>query len=80
MGKQFKVKSHFLVPKHIKLSEREAKKVLEKYKVSLKELPKILKTDPALEELDVKPGDIIKIIRKSETAGEAVYYRVVING
>ncbi|HHF43204.1 MAG TPA: DNA-directed RNA polymerase subunit H [Candidatus Aminicenantes bacterium] len=77
MGK-FQVRSHQLVPKHIKLSESEARKLLAKHNITLKELPKILKTDPLVKELGAKPGDIIKIIRKSEIAGEAVYYRGVI--
>ena len=27
-----------------------------------------------------KPGDVIRITRKSDTAGESIYYRVVIKG
>jgi DNA-directed RNA polymerase subunit H len=41
-------------------------------------LPRILETDPAIKEMSPKPGDVVKIVRKSETAGESVYYRVVI--
>ena len=78
MKKQkFKVDKHILTPKHLKLGEREKTQLLEKYRVASKELPKILKSDSAIKELDVKPGDIIKIIRKSPTAGESVFYRVV---
>lgn len=79
MGKTFKLGIHTLVPKHVKLSEGEAKKLLEKYHITVKELPKILRTDPAIAELKVKPGDVIKIFRKSEKSGEAVYYRGVVN-
>ena len=78
MKKQkFKVDKHILTPKHIKLGEREKAQLLEKYHVTSKELPKILKTDSAIKELDAKLGDIIKIIRKSQTAGESTFYRVV---
>ena len=73
------VKDHALVPKHIKLGEKEKEQLFEKYGITLKELPKILRDDPAIEQLDVKSGDVIKIIRKSPTAGEAVFYRGVIN-
>lgn len=73
------VSKHILVPQHIKISEKEKKKLFEKYGVSLKELPKILIDDPAIAKLNVKPGDVIKVIRKSPTAGEAVFYRGVTN-
>jgi len=78
MKKQkFKIDKHILTPKHVKISEREKAQLLEKYHVTSKEMPKILKTDSAIRELDAKPGDMIKIIRKSPTAGESIFYRVV---
>jgi len=80
MKKQkFKVDKHILTPKHLKLGEREKAQLFEKYNVTSKELPKVLKTDSAIKELEVKPGDIIKIIRKSATAGESSFYRVVVD-
>ena len=78
MKKQkFKVDKHILTPKHLKLGEREKAQLLEKYHVTSKELPKILKTDSAIKELDAKLGDIIKIARRSPTAGESIFFRVV---
>ena len=78
MKKQkFKVDKHILTPKHSKLSEREKAQLLEKYHVTSKELPKIIKTDSAIKELDAKVGDLIKITRKSPTAGVSFFYRVV---
>ena len=74
---KFKVDKHTLTPKHLKVSEKEKTQVLEKYLTTSKELPKIFRTDAAIKEFDAKPGDLIKIIRKSQTAGEAVFYRVV---
>ena len=76
---KFKVDKHILTPKHLKLSEKEKIQLFEKYYVTSKEMPKILKTDASLSELNMKPGDVAKIIRKSPTAGEAVFYRVVID-
>ena len=76
---KFKVDKHILTPKHLKISEKEKAQLLEKYHVTSKEMPKILKTDSAIKELDAKPGDIIKILRKSQTAGESFFYRVVSN-
>jgi len=74
---KFKVDKHILTPKHSKIGEREKIQLLEKYHVTSKELPKILKTDAAIKDMDAKPSDIIKITRKSPTAGESIYYRVV---
>ncbi|MEM0377514.1 MAG: DNA-directed RNA polymerase subunit H [Thermofilum sp.] len=37
-------------------------------------------TDPVARALKAKPGDVIMIIRKSPTAGEAVAFRVVVKG
>lgn len=71
------ISKHVLIPKHIKLGEKEKKELLEKYAISIRELPKIFKTDPAIINLDAKPGDVVKIIRESPTAGEAVFYRAV---
>ncbi len=72
------IKKHVLMPEHSKLSEKEKQKILEKYKITLQNLPKILSSDAALQTLKVKPGDVIKIIRKSPTAGTCVFYRCVI--
>jgi len=68
-----------LVPEHVKLTDKEKKELLGNYHISLKELPKISKKDPAIEHLNAKEGDVIKIIRKSKTASEAIFYRGVIN-
>lgn len=74
------ITGHILVPKHTKISEDEVRKLLEKYNIGLKQLPRIVKKDPALEALDVKPGDVIKIERQSPTVGKTFFYRVVVNG
>lgn len=80
MAKKFDVAKHILVPKHSKLSERDLKELMEKYNLSLKELPKILASDPAIEDLSVKEGDVVKILRNSPTAGATVFYRRVVKG
>ncbi len=67
---------HILQPKHSKLSEEEAKKVLNKYNVSLSQLPKIKKEDEGLPE-GCKVGDVIKIERE-EKEKKVKYYRVVV--
>ncbi len=71
----FKVSEHLLVPKHSKASETEIKELLEKHSLTPNLLPKIIVGDPAIQGLNVKEGDIIKIVRNSRTAGKTVYYR-----
>ena len=68
---------HKLVPEHTILSEEEAQKVLDDLNVRLDQIPKILPTDPVVKAIDAKVGDILKITRKSDTAGIFVAYRVV---
>ena len=75
---ELKALSHLLVPKHSKLKDKEKKELLEKYDINERNLPRILSKDPAIAHLSAESGDVIKIIRKSPTAGETVFYRVVI--
>jgi len=72
------IMSHELVPKHILLSAQEKEEVMRKYGIKkLSQFPRILKSDPVVKKLKATPGDMIKIIRKSDTAKESIYYRVV---
>jgi len=73
------IKEHTLKPKHSVLNEKEKEALFSKYNITFTELPKILKKDAALKDLDVKEGDVIKITRKSPTAGTSFYYRGVTN-
>jgi len=70
---------HILIPEHTVISNDEKKELLEKYNITEKELPKISKSDAAIAHLDVKSGDVIKIIRNSPTAGKVIFYRGVSN-
>jgi hypothetical protein len=51
---------------------------MEKYNIKLDQLPRILATDPAVLSTGAKPGQIVKIIRKSPTAKYAIAYRLVV--
>ena len=75
---QIKIEKHDYVPGHIKIGEEEVEDILKNLNITKKQLPRILKEDPAVAKFDVKKGDIIKIIRKSPTIGESIFYRVVI--
>jgi DNA-directed RNA polymerase subunit H len=73
------------VPEHHLLTEEQAAEVLKELQVEKDKLPKIRTDDPAVVYLEqihgkIQEGSIIKIIRKSETAGEFIAYRLVING
>jgi len=67
---------HILQPKHCKLKKEEVSKLLEKYNISLTQLPKIKFGDPSLPE-NCEIGEIVRIERKVK--GEIKeYFRVVI--
>lgn len=75
-----RITDHVYQPKHEILPKKEAEEVLKRFNARPGQLPYIMISDKALETLDVRPGDIIKITRKSPTAGESVYYRYVVEG
>lgn len=67
---------HELVPKHEKLSERDARQVMEQYMLKTKsQLPIIHRTDVIARWLGLRHGDVVKITRYNETSGEYFYYR-----
>jgi DNA-directed RNA polymerase subunit H len=41
-------------------------------------MPQIKANDPAVKAIGARPGDLLKIIRKSATAGEHIAYRYVV--
>lgn len=67
---------HILQPKHTKLKTEEVKKLLEKYNISLAQIPKIRKTDSALPE-NTSVGDVFRIDREEE-GKKITYFRVVV--
>jgi DNA-directed RNA polymerase subunit H len=75
---KFSLLDHELVPKHEIMSEGELKSVLSKYFIDKEQLPKIKVQDPVIKEIGATIGDVVKITRMSHTAGEADYYRLVI--
>jgi DNA-directed RNA polymerase subunit H len=78
--KRFNIFKHELVPKHEVVPIEEAVKILKELGVRPEQLPWIKASDPAARAIGAKPGDIVRIVRKSETAGEIVVYRYVIAG
>ncbi|NWF86533.1 DNA-directed RNA polymerase subunit H [Candidatus Bathyarchaeota archaeon] len=74
----FDLFEHKLVPKHEILTQEEREQLLAEYKVQPYQLPQIKASDPAVKAIDARPGDILRIIRKSATAGEHIAYRYVV--
>jgi DNA-directed RNA polymerase subunit H len=78
--KILKITDHIYQPKHEILPKEQGEDVLRKYNTKPNQLPYILRSDKGIDDLDPRPGDIIKITRKSPTSGESVYYRYVVEG
>jgi DNA-directed RNA polymerase subunit H len=76
--KVVRISNHTYQPKHEILSKNQAEEILKKYNTKPSQLPYMMMDDKGIEDLDVRPGDIVKITRRSATAGESVYYRYVV--
>ena len=78
------IQNHNLVPKHEVISDSEKKLLQQNSDFNINDLPKIKITDPVVKELskesDVSAGDVLRITRKSKTAGEFISYRIIIEG
>ena len=70
---QYNITKHRLVPKHIKLSDDEAKEFKKKH--GLKH-PAIIRSDPVSRFYDFKRGDVVKIVRMNGE-DEFITYRIV---
>lgn len=75
---RFNVLNHVNVPLHVILPEDEVKDLLKRYNIVREQLPKIRNNDPACRVIDAKPGQVVKVTRRSPTAGTAIAYRLVI--
>jgi DNA-directed RNA polymerase subunit H (RpoH/RPB5) len=74
----FDIFEHALVPFHEILTEKEKNALLAQFKVKPYQMPQIKSGDPAVKAIGAKPGDVLKVTRKSTTAGEHITYRYVV--
>ena len=80
----FNVTKHKSVPKHVRIKKDEYGPYLSDFLESLHietldNLPKILDSDPVAMFIGLRPGDMCKITRPSQSAGKHVVYRYCIS-
>ena len=76
--KKIDVLLHKFVPCHILLTKEESKNLLDKYRIDVNDLPQMFEKDPVAIAIGAKEGDIVKIIRESNTTVKSIdYYRYV---
>ncbi|HJJ54908.1 MAG TPA: DNA-directed RNA polymerase subunit H [Methanocorpusculum sp.] len=69
---------HEMVPDHQIMTPEEVTELLQSFNITEDQLPKIYNDDPAVKACKAIPGNVLRIIRKSQTAGEATSYRLVV--
>jgi DNA-directed RNA polymerase I, II, and III subunit RPABC1 len=74
---QFNVSKHTRVPKHIPIRDpAEIEAVLKRYRAkSKREMPSIQSTDAMARYFALKPGQLVRIVRFSPSAGTHIMYR-----
>ena len=74
---QFDITTHRMAMPHRILNEDDKKKMFDDYKISdpEKQLPSIDSQDTMIKWIGAIPGDVIEVVRHSDSAGQSMYYR-----
>lgn len=74
------ITKHVSAPKHELVLESEVAEFCTRYHTAKEYFSKLPMSDPQAIWLGLRPGMVVRIIRASETAGEAPIYRICIRG
>jgi DNA-directed RNA polymerase subunit H len=80
MGISKKLLEHETVPNHKILDKEKIEELTKKFGIKKWQFPKITDKDPIVILVGAKPGNVLEIVRDSETAGTSKYYRLVVRG
>lgn len=76
---QFNILTHSLVPECKVMKDSEVEDFKKKYNIKhLAKLPEISRFDPMAQALQLRPGQVCKILRSSPTAIKNEYYRICV--
>ncbi len=74
----FDIFVHDLVPQHEIVPKEEVEKIVKEYGIQVNQLSMLKESDPVARAVGARAGEVVKITRKSPTAGVLVAYRYVI--